>query len=365
VVVHQLAKHMSTRGHDVHVIYTRPVDQTEVAPEYAVSWVPHHERITANAVPVAMEAARLSRSAPFDIYHTSGAEGAMLGALVGRKAPVVYTEHYGSLPRPPTVEWVRAPVRAFEQLYGYRFFYVTRHAARRAAQVVVPSHFGAAQVCSAYDIPPGRISVIPWGVDLGLFRRRPEPSALGSAPVKMVYVGRVERAKGLDVLLEAFALVVARAPAANLTLIGRGDLECYRARARSLGIASRVEFKGQLSRVECAETFRQSHVCVLPSLFESFGLVLLEAMASGLAVIASKVGGVPEIVTHEQTGILVPPGQPDELATAMIRLIDDAECRSRLSEAGYKQVTEDVRFTWDACVDAHCDLYENLLWARH
>lgn len=140
--------------------------------------------------------------------------------------------------------------------------------------------------------------------------------ALPPDAVLVAVLARLEPQKGVAILIDAVARVAARLPRLRVVIMGegslRGDLE---AQARRQGVADRVLFTGSVPRA--ASLLPAFHAVCLPSLDESFGLVLIEAMAAGCAVIASRVGGVPEVVRDGVDGVLVPPGDPQRLADAL------------------------------------------------
>ncbi len=169
-------------------------------------------------------------------------------------------------------------------------------------------------------VPPG-YTPFPAPADRALFRAR-----YGISGPFMLFVGRLASNKGLSALLEAFAPLARREPTASLVLIGpdggmQGVLET---RVRQLGLAGQVRLLGWVSdEALLAAAFREARFFVLPSEYEAFGLVLLEAMGQGTAVIATRVGGIPEFVEDGRAGLLVPPGDPGRLREAIERLWAD------------------------------------------
>jgi len=308
---------------------------------------------------------QLARQQTFDICYATGVEGALIGGWISRRMPLVYGEFHPYLPPSLSLNWIGTPFATLKRLYQLRYFYFTRHVAWQAAHVVVTSQFMQRQVEAVYHLPPRQITAIPTGVDTSTFRPPSVPAPFETQAVRFACVARLEPSKGIDILLEAFAKVLAQYPAVRLVIVGGGAIEPFLAQAHQLGIAEQVRFRGRLPCAEdVAEVLRQSHIFVLPSRVEGYGNVLLEAMTSRLAVIATRVGGIPEIVTDQQTGLLVAPEQPVELAAAMVKLTRDVALCEQLAEAGYRQVTEHGRFTWDVCVDAHCELFQRLLTER-
>jgi glycosyltransferase involved in cell wall biosynthesis len=157
---------------------------------------------------------------------------------------------------------------------------------------------------------------------------------------RLLYVGVLEARKGLDVLLEALKLVVQAKPKTVLTVIGAGNQGSYRRLCERLHIAGNVEFLGLQSAEEIAKRHLRSQIFVLPSANENSPNALAEAMVSGLPVIATAVGGIPSMVEHGQTGWLVPPRDPAELANAILQLLNDPELRARLSQAARQQARD-------------------------
>ncbi|WP_211107309.1 glycosyltransferase family 4 protein [Azospirillum thermophilum] len=151
-----------------------------------------------------------------------------------------------------------------------------------------------------------------------------------SAPVRLLFLGRLIKLKGIDVLLSALASPACRDKPWVVTIAGDGDLETYRAQAVSLGIADRVRFTGWLDQDGCRRELAGADVLVQPSMFEGLPMSVLEAMAEGLAIVATPVGSVPDAISDGVSGLLVPPGDVQALAGALARVIDDPDLRQAL-----------------------------------
>ena len=200
-----------------------------------------------------------------------------------------------------------------------------------------------------------RFAVIPNGVDLSRFATpaprcgiREELRIPAEAPLLGV-IARLEAEKGHRFLLDAMPAILDGSPDAHLLLVGEGsEADALRDRARSLGrvVAGRIHFTGR--REDVSAITANLDVAVLPSLREAQGISILEAMARRVPVVASAVGGIPEVVTSGVDGILVPPGDPSALAGAVGALLADARARRRIGEAGYRTVAD--RFSIDAQV---------------
>jgi glycosyltransferase involved in cell wall biosynthesis len=197
----------------------------------------------------------------------------------------------------------------------------------------------------AAGLPPERLVSIPNGVDLGAWRRQETPAALpwvsvpGQEPEVVLFVGRLARQKRVDVLLEAAARLADRRPQFRLALAGAGPLRTeLLSQARSLGLRDRVAFLGV--REDVLALHRASRVFVLPSEGEGMPNALLEALAAGTPSVATEVPGTLEVARHEREALLVPPGDPVALASALERLLADEALRTRLRSAGWERVAE-------------------------
>jgi glycosyltransferase involved in cell wall biosynthesis len=209
-----------------------------------------------------------------------------------------------------------------------------------------------------------KVRLVPNGVDLERFAPRPQSGALRaslglppSAPVA-VSVGRHVPEKGYRHLVDATALVERARPGVHWVLVGDGELRGQlEAQARRLGLGSRVHFTGW--RDDVADVLALADVFVLPSESEGFGRVLVEAMAMGRAVVATAVGGVPDVVVAGETGLLVRPADPVALADAVQALLADRAHASRLGAAG--RARAESTFSLGAHVDAVERVYDEML----
>jgi glycosyltransferase involved in cell wall biosynthesis len=173
-------------------------------------------------------------------------------------------------------------------------------------------------------------------------------------------VGSLYPVKGHQFLLQAMPAVLARFPHAILLLAGTGRLEVpLKEMAQALGIDKHVRFLGMRQDVPVLLALMQ--VFVLPSLSEGLSMALLEAMMAGKAVIATRVGGNPELVDHGQTGLLVKPEDPDDMATKLNSLLGDRSMMRRFAEAGLKRATQ--HFTLERMANQYEELYGTLLGA--
>lgn len=218
-----------------------------------------------------------------------------------------------------------------------------------------------------YD--PAKIVVIPNGVELDRFSERPDPDRvrreLGIAPGAplVIVVSRLTRQKGLEPFLEAAHTLAPRFPDARFVIVGYADPadrkyeDSLKALTAQLGLTDRVIFTGL--RRDVPALLAGATVSVMPSLNEALSNVLLESMAAGAPTVATRVGGTPEAIVDEATGVLVEPGDPSALAAAITRLLQDPALARRLGDAARKAIV--ARYSVEKMVRATESLYLDLL----
>jgi len=233
--------------------------------------------------------------------------------------------------------------------------------ARNLPRVVTVSESSKRDIAAQMDVKTERMTVVPVGVDHTVFRPR-----LDVTPVKgriMVTSSSDVPMKGLVPLLEAVAKLRTEREI-ELVVIGNPRPEGRVAKAiERLDLAPIVRCVTGITDDELARNYAQAEVAVVPSLYEGFSLPAIEAMACGVALVATTGGALPEVVgTDGETGLLVPPDDPGALASAIGRLLDDDELRSRLGSAGRERVLG--RFTWQVTASGTAEQYRALLADR-
>ena len=181
----------------------------------------------------------------------------------------------------------------------------------------------------------------------------------------ILFVGRLIDWKGVNILVSSMKKVRDTVRNARLVIVGDGpERKSLADRVKELGLEDSVTFTGQVSGMELKDYYSRASVFVLPSITvnnqtEGLGVVLLEAMASGVPVIGSNTGGIPDIIEDGVNGLLVQPGDPKALADAIIRIFEDRDLADRFREAGIKTVSE--RFSWDRIGDQFTMVYQEVL----
>lgn len=182
----------------------------------------------------------------------------------------------------------------------------------------------------------------------------------GIEPQTIGFAGRITAEKGVGVLVDAFEIVVTRQPLARLILVGDGpERPAIERRIQTSRLAERVEITGWLPWEEAEHRLARVAVQAVPSVWEEpFGLVAAEAMMRGTPVVASDIGGLGEVVRHGRTGMLVPPGDPEALAAALLTLLEDRETGRRLARAGEAVARE--RYALGPFVERMIEIYRRL-----
>lgn len=200
--------------------------------------------------------------------------------------------------------------------------------------------------------------IIPMGVDSGLFVPARKKSGDGT---RILYVGRLIKEKGVSVLLEAVAhLPDPLRSSIFLDIVGDGpDLKVLQQQARMLGIESRVSFAGSVPNEELPKIYQAASLFIGASDSEGQGVVYLEAMACGVPVIATNVGGVGEIIEHGVNGYLVAPRDPEAIAKAIVELLENDSRRLQLSDKARQQVVQ--HYSWESVAKRFADSYREVL----
>jgi D-inositol-3-phosphate glycosyltransferase len=233
--------------------------------------------------------------------------------------------------------------------------------------VTVASQHEADQLHRLYSLPSSRLRLIPCGVDLNVFtpgdeceRREARQMMSPDGMPTLLFVGRLDPIKGIDLLLESVAQMRTQA---RLVVVGGNpqggdpEVERLRSRAAELGIGERVDFPGAVPHSELSTYYRGAEALVVTSRYESFGLVAVEALACGTPVVASRVGGLPSIIRDGENGMLVNWRAPEAFAERLDALLTNDEMRTQIQQRARSSVE---RFDWRRIGDEVRELYQRL-----
>ena len=305
-----------------------------------------------------MRAARLlsARRGEFDVVHDNQCLGAAL-LDIAEYLPVVATVHHPitrdrDLDLAAAKWWRRPLVRRW-----YGFAGMQKRVARRIPDLLTVSSSSAADIAADFRVSPDQLHLVPLGVDTELFN----PDAAQRVPGRIVAISSADRPlKGIGNLLRALARLRVHHDV-ELQLIAKleqdGPTEKLIA---ELGVSDIVRVSGGLTDAEVAALLASAEVACIPSLYEGFSLPAVEAMASGTPIVASRAGALPEVLgTDGECADLVAPGDIDELTTALGRLLDSPERRTRLGAAGRRRAVE--VFSWESVAAQTVRIYQQAI----
>jgi len=325
----------------------RPTDLGEF-----VTWV---ERMNADMLAAGVELGDRYR---FDVVHGHDWLVAMAGDHLARRfgAPLVITIHATEHGRHQG--WVDKHPQS--HIHG-----VERWITNRADRVIACSYYMREQVVDIFGVEEKRVVVIPNGIDpedlhpqdeSELERLRAEFAAPDERLVLLI--GRLVYEKGFQLALEAMPRLVREVPGTRFLVAGSGTHEAeLRRQATELGLDDHGTFLGWIGDDVLHSLYQIADVCVVPSIYEPFGLVALEAMASGCPCIVADTGGLREVVPHEEAGLRFRPRDPEALGEMVERVLTDSELRARLIAEATEHV---LRFDWGDVARSTADVYAEL-----
>ncbi len=278
-------------------------------------------------LPVNLSLNKMVRKYSLDLVQVYGGPG---GVFLFRKphaylicvANHTYAQQYRYLKRPVYKVLMRLEKR------GYQL----------ADKIIAISSATKQSLVEDYAIYPEKVEVILPGVDTGTFRPEKKVAKIAHS---VLFVGRLHERKAIPSLILSLKEVRTRVPDVKLFIVGDGSLRVELQRlVAAEGLVSQVNFLGRVPAEELVQWYNRAEVFVLPSLFEGFGIVCLEAMACATPVIATMVPGVVDLVKDGETGLLVPPQNRKRLGEAIAKLLEDSELRNRLGNNGHQMARE-------------------------
>ncbi|MYF99730.1 glycosyltransferase family 4 protein [Candidatus Poribacteria bacterium] len=365
-VSYYLGKHFADSGHDVHLITSQfrdcakreEIDGINVHRVPALRNNPNvcavHEMLT-YAVSSSIYSLKFVKQFHPDIVQVFFGIPAGGGALLLQKfRNVPYAVFLGGrdVPRPDP-----------DPPY-YRWLYMLLNPIIRAiwdnAAAVVSCSDGLRDLAHATDADV-KIDIIPDGFDPDSFepiQRNPNPDV-----VRCLAIGRLIPRKGFQFLIRALPQIIDKVNSQfEIEIIGDGPYEDTLVElAEELGVNTHINFAGSVKYPDLPQKYREADIFILPSLAEGMPLVVLEAMGTGLPIIASRVEGIDELVEDDLNGALFDPGDVDRLAECIIKLINEGEARIEMGKASVNKLKQNERYNWKNIADAYLSLYEDIL----
>src|ERR1051326_1996124 len=356
--VSHLAEQFLARGHEVHIVAPSSGGETEpiasgAAPVHRIGRVvsvPANGSVARITLSLRsyLQAKRLLQEQQFDLIHLHEPLMPALPITVLRHSNSTNVGTFHAYRNTPLTYFYGKPILRpfFRKLHGHI-------AVSTAARDFVGEYF------------PAHSRVIPNGIDFPRFNTRlAPPDELADARPTVLFVGRLEKRKGLRYLLRAWPLVLQRQPDARLVIVGRGrPLEGYkRFAARQGWTPADVVFAGYVSTEDLPRYYQACDVFCAPNTGqESFGIVLLEAMAAGAPIVASDIPGYRDVITHGMEGLLVERQKPAAIADAVARLLGSPELRASMRRAGQAKAQ---RFDWPRVAAEVFSYYQEVLARR-
>ncbi len=300
-----------------------------------------------------------SRLGQYDVVHDDQSLGPGLVQMMADGWAVTSSIHHPvTVDRALDLEHATSRTRKLQLRRWYGFASMQARVARRLPLLLTVSESSRRDIVEHLGVDPGRVAVVPIGVDPAL--HRPRPGIARVAGRIMTTASADVPMKGLVHLLEALAKVRTDHPDAHLVVVGRLRPDSPVAPVLDrLGLRGAVRFVSGQSDERIVDLYAEASVAVVPSLYEGFSLPAVEAMACGVPLLATTGGALPEVTgRHGETVLAVAPGDEDALAAALRCLLDDEELRRRVAAAGRRRVLE--RFTWAVAASATASHYAEL-----
>ena len=291
----------------------------------------------------------------FDIVHDNQSLSYGLWAI-SRRIPTVATIHHPiTVDRQIAIESVTASWKKLKHLRWFSFIGMQKQVSRTLPRIITVSQCARDDIRRDFNVPENRFSIVPNGINTDLFYPVPE---IARQKNRVIVTNSADTPlKGLYYLLQAVEKISRTRPI-RLMVIGTPKKNGGIVRLiRELGIGGHVTFTGRISDREFVRQYAKAAFCVVPSVYEGFGLPVGEAMACGVPVISTTGGALPEVVGKD--GVLVPPADPDALTRAMIDLLEDPGKAAKLGEGGYRRVQK--HFTWKRAAEKTVAAYREVI----
>ena len=235
-----------------------------------------------------------------------------------------------------------------------------------ADRVIVCSQSMKNEICDHFSLPRGKVDVIPNAIDTkkyqifvdrGAVRQR---YGVGWGEKMVLCVGRLVPQKGVEYFIRAIPRLAKRYPEAKFVIVGEGwSRDILEAEARASGQNRKIHFTGFASDQEVVNLMTSADVLIVPSIYEPFGIVALEGMATGVPVVASKVGGLSEVIEHNHTGLFVYPRNPESIAWGIDRVLSDPDYAKMLTENAKENLHK--AYSWEAVAMKTVEVYRKVV----
>ncbi|WP_083881620.1 glycosyltransferase family 4 protein [Haloferax elongans] len=244
------------------------------------------------------------------------------------------------------------PSQPLEYLYLPSSHLLWKQCYEISDKVVAVSEYSATDL-SERGVDDEKLVVVPNGVDTGKYNPGPSDIEFNEWETVLLYVGPLMDRKGIEYLIQSLPTILDKYPKTGLVIVGGGESDTYEELADSLGVKDNIRFEGFVPDEKLPEYYRGADIFAFPSLLEGFGMVLIEAMASGLPVVSTTSSAIPEVVGD--AGLLCEPASVSPIAKQVCDLIENPELQHELSESGLTRV--ESKFTWNAATEQLIEHY--------
>lgn len=337
-----LINHLLVDGHKVTVVVPQnqlpdpPISFTSIAISNNI-FINNHARWLPTSYQFSHAIKELEKKSKIDLFHFTDAREALFFnskiPIVGNvndtyaidiKSPSYYRRYY--------TDWIS------RWLYYSTIHQLEKITYPRLNAIITNSHFTSNVLISKYSINPNRVYTIHKSIDLNLYIN-PSKMINSDHPPRILFVGGNMQRKGLPTLISAAPQIIETFPNCEFLIVGKDKAENkLKTITKKIGVNDHFIFLGWKDQQQLIQLYRNANVFVLPSLTEAFGVVILEAMACGIPVIASNVGGIPEIITNGENGITIPPDDSKSLAEVIIKLLQDNKLQAQIIKKAYSSI---------------------------
>ena len=273
-----------------------------------------------------------------------------IAALASGTTPFILTYHTGSMKKNKFS--IDKLVFIYEEIF-------IKYAISKATYIICSSSFVKNFLKEKHTFRKKTFIINP-GVDI---KKQIKNIKSGNNILFVGGLGKAEKHKGLDYLIKAVVLLKESIPTVKLIVVGGGSaINDYKKDANRLGLKNNISFKGELNADKLQDVYAKSNLLILPSFNESFGTVLIEAMARKLPVIGSNIGGIPEIIDNNKNGFIVSPKNSIELSKTILRVLKNEKLAKRLGENGFKKVQKN--YLWKYQVDETEQVFKKTLYEK-
>jgi glycogen(starch) synthase len=302
--------------------------------------------------------ADVSRTVDFDVMHIHDWLAAFSGISFKHylKKPMVLTVHSTEVGR---AQGLHSPdsfsINGIEWWSMYE-----------ANRVIVCSESMKNEICDHFNLPQDKVDVIPNAIDATKYQIPVDREAVrqrygvGCDEKLVLCVGRLVPQKGIEYFIQAIPLIAKRYPEAKFVIVGEGwSRDILEEEAQASGHNKKIKFTGFASDLEVIELMTSADVLVVPSIYEPFGIVALEGMATGVPVVASNVGGLSEVIEHDKTGVFVYPKNPESIAWGIDKVLSDPDHAKMLTKNAKEKLHK--AYSWEAVAMKTVDVYRKVV----